>query len=39
MSRLAITDPNEDEMNNASKNIDDFDDIYEMVEAFEEQAY
>jgi hypothetical protein len=39
MSRMASTENNEDEMNNASKNIDDFDDIYDLVEAFEEQAY
>jgi len=29
----------EDDINTASKNIDDFDDIYDMVEAFEELAH
>jgi hypothetical protein len=29
----------EDDITTASKNIDDFDDIYDMVEAFEELAH
>ena len=36
MTRITSTDNNEDEITTASKNIDDFDDIYDLVEAFEE---
>lgn len=29
----------EDEINTASKNMDDFDELYELVEQFEDQAH